>query len=299
MLLKTFKLPLSQVDERLQRRGQNDKNHSYLTIVNESAGEVSADTLHSMNGANRPANLTVSQACNASAVDPVCVRVLYGLLGYIPSHRLEYNGVDQLPWPTQESNRPRPLSSNVPTRRNRPRKHFQGENSRRYQQGIPRHARRAQRRAGSRRKPRCPNHDGHRLPNAPNHIQHRGVPRSVSSRPLHADQHQRALPHLAALHARPSQSPQSSAPPTARSSTPSRPPTPNASARPLPSSAPAASPLSTAPATPALAAPGPAFPATPTPRAASFTPRSPKPVRSSPPWGPRAACGPIEYRGPQ
>ncbi|KAF6221627.1 hypothetical protein HO133_001593 [Letharia lupina] len=55
-----------------------------MTIVNESAEEVSADTLHSMNVANRPANLTVSQAYNASAVDPVCDRVLYGLLAYKP-----------------------------------------------------------------------------------------------------------------------------------------------------------------------------------------------------------------------
>lgn len=77
-------LSLPPVCKKLLRRGRNDKDHLDVTSINQSAEEISVDTLQSIDLADIPANLTVSQACNASAVDPICVRVLYGTLRYKP-----------------------------------------------------------------------------------------------------------------------------------------------------------------------------------------------------------------------
>lgn len=68
----------------LIQRDQNGGSPPEVADINQSAEEVSVDSLHSIDLNNIPADLTALQACNASAVDPICVRVLYGTLGYRP-----------------------------------------------------------------------------------------------------------------------------------------------------------------------------------------------------------------------
>lgn len=69
---------------RVQQQRQKAEHPAEVTDINQSAEEISADALHSIDLTNLPANLNISQACNASAVDPICVRLLYGTLGYTP-----------------------------------------------------------------------------------------------------------------------------------------------------------------------------------------------------------------------
>ena len=78
------RLSLRHARERLPQRHKNDEVHSDMNDINQSAEEISVDTLPSIDLANISATLTVNQACNASAIDSICVRVLYGTLGYKP-----------------------------------------------------------------------------------------------------------------------------------------------------------------------------------------------------------------------
>lgn len=78
------KSSLCQVCQKLPRRGQDNEGHPDVTDINQSAEKISIENLHSVDVTNIPADITVDQACNVDAVDPICVRVLYGTLAYKP-----------------------------------------------------------------------------------------------------------------------------------------------------------------------------------------------------------------------
>ena len=76
--------PWPKTHSFLLRRGPVDEDQPDVTDINQSAEEISIDDLHHLDVTSIPADISVDQACNASAVDPICVRVLYGTLAYIP-----------------------------------------------------------------------------------------------------------------------------------------------------------------------------------------------------------------------
>ena len=67
---------------RSRDEGVNNSGAQSDTNLNQAAEAFSGDPSQSLDLENLPDTLTPSQACNASAVTPLCIRTLYGMLNY-------------------------------------------------------------------------------------------------------------------------------------------------------------------------------------------------------------------------
>ncbi|MCJ1403417.1 hypothetical protein MMC11_006640 [Xylographa trunciseda] len=78
------RLSVSESFSIFERSENGDPDSLGGTDINLSAEQISGEPSQNLDLNNISPDLTIEEACNSSAINPICVRVLYGTLGYKP-----------------------------------------------------------------------------------------------------------------------------------------------------------------------------------------------------------------------